>query len=57
MTEKKIFRRSKSFYIVGGIIILLLAAGLIFWNNFKYKLADKKTGQTGNHQVKRIVPG
>ncbi len=42
MTEKTIFRRSKSFYIVGGIIILLLTAGLIFWNNFKYKLADKK---------------
>jgi hypothetical protein len=41
MTEKKIFRRSKSFYIIVGIIILL-TAGLIFWNNFKYKLADKK---------------
>ena len=42
MTEKKIFRRSKSFYIIVGIFLFLITAGLIFWNNFKYKLADKK---------------
>ena len=42
MTEKKIFRRSKSFYIITGIVVFILTGGLIFWNNFKYKLADKK---------------
>jgi hypothetical protein len=42
MTEKKIFRRSKSFYIITGGFITLLTAGFIFWNNFKYKLVDKK---------------
>jgi hypothetical protein len=42
MTEKKIFRRSKSFYIKTGIFLLLITAGLIFWNNFKYRLANRK---------------
>ena len=54
MTEKKIFRRSKSFYIVTGIVIILLTGGLIFWNNFKYKLADKKLDKLVNTKSKGL---
>ena len=42
MAEKKLFHKSKVFYISLFLILLLLAAGLVFWRNYKYNLVNKK---------------
>lgn len=42
MAEKKLFHKSKGFYIFLCLTLLLLAAGLVFWRNYKYKLVNKK---------------
>jgi len=45
MAEKKFFNRSKRFYIFSGIVVILLAAGFLFWRDFKYKLVNRKLNQ------------
>src|SRR5580765_3854420 len=42
MNEQKSFHKSRKFYIISGIILTLIVAGLIFWRNYKYKLVNKK---------------
>ncbi|HXB31642.1 MAG TPA: hypothetical protein VNW49_17595 [Puia sp.] len=42
MAVNKIFHKSKAFYIFLCLALLLLTAGLIFWRNYKYNLANKK---------------
>jgi hypothetical protein len=42
MAEKKLHHKSKAFYILLCLTLLLLTAGLIFWRNYKYNLVNKK---------------
>jgi hypothetical protein len=42
MAEKKIFHRSGIFYILSGILLIILTAGFFIWRNYKYKLVNKK---------------
>ncbi len=42
MAEKKAFHKSKRFYIISAILLILFFAGFLFWRNYKYKLVDKK---------------
>ncbi len=42
MAVKKLFHKSKGFYIFFFLTLLLLAAGLVFWRNYKYNLVNKK---------------
>jgi hypothetical protein len=42
MAEKKVFHKSKLFYILLCLTLLLLTGGLIFWRNYKYSLVNKK---------------
>jgi hypothetical protein len=42
LADKKRFQRSKKFYIVSGILLVILIAGILFWRNYKYKLVDQK---------------
>jgi len=42
MAEKRIFKRSKAFYIISIACLLLITAGFLFWRNYKYNLVNKK---------------
>lgn len=42
MAEKKLFHKSKGFYIFLFLALLLIAAGLVLWRNYKYNLVNKK---------------
>lgn len=42
MARKKSFHRSKLFYIVSSISLIILVSGFFFWRNYKYKLVNKK---------------
>jgi hypothetical protein len=42
MAEKRIFHRSKAFYIISIACLLLITAGFLFWRNYKYNLVNKK---------------
>ncbi len=42
MTGGKAIHKSKKFYIVSGIILVMIVAGFLFWRNYKYKLVNKK---------------
>ena len=42
MAEKRIFSRSRRFYILSGTLLLIIIGGFIFWTIFKYKLVNKK---------------
>ncbi len=42
MPGKKAFHRSKYFYIISAISLIILASGFFFWRNYKYKLVNKK---------------
>ncbi|HSZ34121.1 MAG TPA: hypothetical protein VK772_12465, partial [Puia sp.] len=42
MAEKKAFRKSKTFYVLSAILLILCVAGFLFWRSYKYKLVNKK---------------
>src|ERR1700676_3029204 len=42
MSEKKVFHRSKLFYILSGIMLIILTAGFFFWRSYKYRFVNKK---------------
>ena len=42
MAEKKAFHKSKTFYVLSAILLILLVAGFLFWRSYKYKLVNKK---------------
>jgi hypothetical protein len=42
MAEKKAFHKSKRFYVLSAILLILFTAGFLFWRNYKYKLVNKK---------------
>lgn len=42
MAEKKAFHKSKTFYVLSAILLILFFAGFLFWRSYKYKLVDKK---------------
>jgi hypothetical protein len=42
MAEKKALHRSKTFYIVSSILLIIFLCGFLFWRNYKYKLVNKK---------------
>jgi hypothetical protein len=52
MAEKKAFHRTKLFFILAGILLTVLTAGLLIWRNYKYKLVNKKLDKlvTGKSQ-------
>jgi hypothetical protein len=41
MTEKKAFYRTGRFYIISGILVILVT-GFFLWRNYKYKLVNQK---------------
>ncbi len=42
MARKKTFHRSKLFYILSSISLIILVSGFFFWRNYKYKLVNRK---------------
>jgi hypothetical protein len=42
MSGKKSFHRSKLFYILSSISLIILVSGFFFWRNYKYKLVNRK---------------
>ncbi len=42
MAEKRVFHKSKAFYIISIACLLLITAGFLFWRNYKYKLVNEK---------------
>jgi len=42
MTGEKPFHKSGKFYIISGIALVIVVAGLLFWRNYKYKFVSKK---------------
>jgi hypothetical protein len=42
MAEKRAFHRSRIFYILSAIFLVLVTIGYLIWRNYKYKLVDKK---------------
>jgi hypothetical protein len=42
MAGKKSFHRSKLFYILSSISLIVLVSGFFFWRNYKYKLVNRK---------------
>lgn len=42
MAGIKFFHRSKLFYILLAISLIILVSGFFFWRNYKYKLVNKK---------------
>jgi hypothetical protein len=42
MAEKRAFHKSRTFFFVSGILLIILSAGYFFWRNYKYKLVNKK---------------
>jgi hypothetical protein len=52
MSAKKAIRRTPVFYVVSVLVILVIIAGLIFWQKIKYRLANRQlnsaiTGKSG----------
>ena len=45
MAEKKAFHKSKKFYVLSAILLILFTAGFLFWRNYKYKLVNEKLDQ------------
>ena len=45
MAEKRAFHRSRIFYILSAIFLVLITAGYFIWRNYKYKLVNKKVDQ------------
>jgi hypothetical protein len=41
MVEKRTYHRSRLFYILSGIVGLILIGGLFYWHHYKYKLVNK----------------
>ena len=39
------FNKSKRFYIISGIVLVIIIAGVLVWRNFKYKFVNKKIDQ------------
>ena len=37
--------KSKRFYIISGIVVVIIIAGVLVWRNFKYKFVNKKIDQ------------
>ncbi len=42
MAEKRAFHRSRLFYILSGILLIVLTIGFFIWRNYKYNLVNKK---------------
>jgi hypothetical protein len=42
MAETRAFHRTRLFYILSGILLVALTAGIFIWRNYKYKLVNKK---------------
>src|ERR1700749_3440149 len=42
MAEKRTFHRSRLFYILSGIVLIILTIGFFIWRNYKYKLVNRK---------------
>lgn len=42
MAEKRAFHRSRLFYILSGILLIILTTGFFIWRNYKYRLVNKK---------------
>jgi hypothetical protein len=42
MAEKRAFHRSRIFYILSGILLIILTIGFFIWRNYKYQLVNKK---------------
>ena len=45
MAGHSIFNKSKRFYIISGIVLVIIIAGVLVWRNFKYKFVNKKIDQ------------
>ncbi len=54
MAEKKAFHRSKLFYVLGTILILIFVGGFLFWRNYKYKLVNRKLDTLVNTKSKGL---
>ena len=37
--------KSKRFYFISGIVLVIIIAGVLVWRNFKYKFVNKKIDQ------------
>src|SRR4249919_700095 len=44
MAGHSLFNKSKKFYIISGIVLVIIIAGVL-WRNFKYKFVNKKIDQ------------
>src|SRR5664279_3360639 len=42
MAETRAFHRTRLFYILSGIVLIALTAGILIWRNYKYKLVNNK---------------
>ncbi|HEY2649110.1 MAG TPA: hypothetical protein VGI38_07940 [Puia sp.] len=42
MAEKRAFYRSRIFYVLSGVLLIILTIGFFIWRNYKYKLVNKK---------------
>src|SRR5580692_5642229 len=42
MAEKNAFHRSRLFYILSGILLIILTVGFFIWRNYKYHLVNRK---------------
>ena len=42
MAEKRAFHRSRLFYILSGILLIVLTIGFFIWRNYKYRLVNRK---------------
>ena len=42
MAEKRAFYRTRVFYILSGILLIILTIGFFVWRNYKYKLVNEK---------------
>jgi len=42
MAEKRAFHRSRLFYILSGVSLIILTIGFFIWRNYKYQLVNRK---------------
>jgi len=42
MAQKRALHRSRLFYILSGILLIILTIGFFIWRNYKYKLVNRK---------------
>jgi hypothetical protein len=54
MAGRKVFHRSRKFYVLSTILLILFSAGFLFWRNYKYKLVNKKLDQLVNVKSKGL---